>query len=129
LPAWDTRKRCWGCAGGAYDFQAAADAPQKQQASSKGIEVRGAFHEDNFPVAGAGGNPLYAARAYTISSSKGGTDDLAHKIPKKGTRSSWVPASGNPIKANFAELPVAKLQGPLSVDGSIGFLLIVLNML
>jgi hypothetical protein len=33
-------------------------------------------------MAGSDGNPLYAARDYTISSITGSADDLAHRIPK-----------------------------------------------
>ena len=106
-----------GLAGGAYDVQAAADAPPKQQAASKGIEVRGGFQEDSLSVAGAGGNPLCAAWAYTMSPIKGSTDALAHKIPKNDLRSSWVSAFENPIRTKFAELPAAQLRGPFSVNG------------
>jgi hypothetical protein len=108
-----------GPSGGAYDVQTAADAPPKHHASSKGIGLRGGFQEDDFLVAGTDGYPLYAARDYTISSIKGSADALAHKIPKKDLRSSWVPASENPIKAKFAELPAVKLRGLFSVNGPI----------
>lgn len=62
-------------------------------------------------MAGSDGNPLHAARDYTIPSIKGSADALTQKIPKKDIRSSWVSASKNPIEAKFAELPAAKLRG------------------
>ena len=82
--------------------------------------MRGGSRDTDFLLAWADGNPPYAARDYTISSMEGSADTLAHKIPEKDVKSSWVSASENPIGEKLAQPPIAKLQGPFSVNGATG---------